>query len=508
MFTDGLFLVDLHGSVLLTYPYRESGMVNLLSISHVAKAVTERKPVISNVYTEETTGRKVVFALVPLKNRDGEVVGAVGGAVNPTNSIMSRVLQTVQAEAAGHYIEVIDSNEIVVASDKPVRILEHHDHGGALGKMIKDRKAGIKTCPHGFSQTRPGGGTQDILAFVPLQTVPWGVIFGQSEKEILAPAKQLTRNFALLAVIFIGSAILFGIGVTKNIVSPIRSLTTAANRIAGGDLSASVDVIGTDEIAVLARSFGVMRHRLADSLQSIQLYSVGLEQRVYERTIQLEEKQKQNESLLKKLITSQEDERKRVARDLHDESLQTLSAILMNIEMCRLHPELITPDKVSTIKETVTRVINEVNKVVQNLRPTVLDDLGFEAAMVWLVDSNLRDRGIHCHLNMDKFSDEKLTPHMEITLFRIIQEATSNIARHAKAKNAFIEIKTDEQSFSMSIEDDGEGFDIQNAFQDMLTGRGLGILGMKERASLVNGTLTVCSTPGEGTTVVCKIPLS
>ena len=110
-------------------------------------------------------------------------------------------------------------------------------------------------------------------------------------------------------------------------MKPIRALTAAADRIARGDLSAPVDVIGTDEIAVLARSFEVMRHRLADSLQSIQLYSVGLEQRVRDRTKQLEEKQVANKALLKKVITSEEDERRRIARELHDESLQALSAL-------------------------------------------------------------------------------------------------------------------------------------------------------------------------------------
>jgi two-component system, NarL family, sensor histidine kinase NreB len=138
----------------------------------------------------------------------------------------------------------------------------------------------------------------------------------------------------------------------------------------------------------------------------------------------------------------------------------------------------------------------------------VLDDLGFEASIVWLLDRNLKEKGITCHLNMQNFSDALLTPELEITLFRIIQETSTNIARHSGAKNAFVYIKTDEKNFSMSIEDDGEGFDTASAFLNTLTGRGLGILGMKERAAHMNGSLTVCSAPGSGTVVLCKIPLS
>ena len=264
---------------------------------------------------------------------------------------------------------------------------------------------------------------------------------------------------------------------------------------------------GSNEIAALGRSFDGMRERLAKSLDSIQRHNAELEERVKKRTQQLEEKQLANASLLKKLITSQEDERKRIARELHDESLQTLSAILMNIEMCRLHPEIINIDKVTVIRDTVTRVINEMQKVVQNLRPTVLDDLGFEAAIVWLVDRNLRDKGIQCHLSMFELAEEQISPELQITLFRIIQEMTMNIARHSEAKNAYLYVKTDGNTFFLIIEDDGVGFDTKTVYGSLQSGRGLGLLGMKERVAQVNGALNICSAPGEGTIMQCSIPI-
>lgn len=507
LFTDGVFLLDLNGNVVMTYPYREGGMVNMLSVTHVAKAVSDRRPIISDVYTDQATGKKAIIAVVPLKNRNGEIVGAAGGGIDPTNSMLTRILQTVQADNAGHYIEVIDSNEVVITADKPSRILEHHDHGGALGAMIKEKKAGIRSCSHGYSQAVPSGKARDILAFVPLDTLRWGVIFGQAERDIVAPSKSLKKDFVVLAVIFIASSVLFGVGVTRNIVNPVRELTAAANRIARGYLLMPVENIGTDEVSVLAQSFESMRRRLADSLQSIQLYSVGLERRVYERTLQLEEKRMQNELLLKKLIRSQEDERKRIARELHDESLQSLSAVLLKIEMCRLRPGSVSPEKIEEVKDIISGVITGTNNIIQNLRPTVLDDLGFEAAVVWLVDRNLKERGIDCHLHMDGFSADQITPELEITLFRILQEAISNIARHSNARNVFISIKTCKRTYAMVVEDDGDGFDTSTVFKDTLTGRGLGIMGMKERASLLNGRLTVCSKPGSGTVVLCRIPL-
>lgn len=508
LFAEGVFLLDKHGNMLLSYPSRNFTGENLMFIPWVGQVLSEGRPIVSNVYTVEPIKKPVIFIMVPFRNTGGEIAGVAGGAINPTNSLMSRFLRAVKVESNSSYVEIIDSNEIVVASDNPSRILEHHDHDGTLSSMIKDKEAGIKTCGHGFSQPKSDGKTQDILAVVPLQTTSWAIILGQSKEEIFAPSQRLKKKFLFLAVIFIGTAMLFSVGIGKNIVSPIRALIAATGRIARGDLSTPVGDIGSDEIAVLGSSFDSMRGRLAVSAQSIRKYSSELEERVYERTKQLEDKRKQNEGLLKQLITSQEDERKRLARELHDESLQTLSAVLMKIEMCMFHPEQATHKKIEEMRNILAEIIKGMKKFIQNLRPTVLDDLGFEASIVWILDRNLRDRGINCHLNMNDFSDGKLTPQLEITLFRITQEASANIARHAQARNVFVYIRTDEKTFSMNIEDDGEGFDTSSVFKDTFTGRGLGILGMKERTVLLNGKLTICSQQGAGTMLLCTIPLN
>ena len=235
---------------------------------------------------------------------------------------------------------------------------------------------------------------------------------------------------------------------------------------------------------------------------------MDLEKRVYERTKQLEEKQFAIKTLLKQVITSQEDERKRIARELHDESLQALSAILMDVGVCKLRPDLITTTKVAGIYDNITHIINEMNHLVQNLRPTVLDDLGFEAAIVWILDRNFKDRGIKCRLNMRDLSERQFRPEFQITVFRIVQEMSTNIARHANAQNVFVHMKDSDQEFTMSMEDDGMGFDTVSVLKDSMSRRGLGILGMKERAALLKGQLTICSAPDAGTMVLLRIPIS
>jgi signal transduction histidine kinase len=406
-------------------------------------------------------------------------------------------------------IELVDGLGIVIASNNSESILTGIDHNKFLSGLIAEKKSTVASCHRCHvtgkeTQKR----TEDILVFSPLSIAPWGVAVRIPKSVVYAPSTSLEKGFLLLGIISLASAFVLSLGMSKSIVKPVRQLIRAADRIARGDLAEPVSIESTEEIGALSQSFDVMRQKLAVSLESIQRQNVQLEQRVRERTRQLEEKQFMNATLLRKLITSQEDERKRIARELHDESLQTLAALLMNIEMCRLHPELITVEKVSTMKETVTMVINETTKLIQNLRPTVLDDLGFEAGIIWLIDRNLRDKGITCFVNLRELMEENLPPELQVTLFRMFQEVTMNIARHAKATNVCISIKNDRKDFIMNIEDDGQGFDTTTAFDSKRTGRGLGILGMKERAAQVNGRLQVCSAPGHGTIVLCTIPLS
>jgi signal transduction histidine kinase len=507
IFTDGIFLLDRYGNVVQMYPYRESGMVNLLSIPAVSKALSEMKPVISGMYTMEPIKKKIIFALVPLKDRNGEVVGAAGGEINPTHHLIAELIASTSLKK-NTIVELVDSQGVIIASNNPGRVLTCSDHNRFLSTLIGKKKSSVGACHrcHG-GERHDEEKTKDILAFAPLSLAPWGVSMREPEEAVFSPSTRLKKGFSILALVSLATAFVLALGLSRSIVRPVRMLIEAARRIGSGNLSEPIKIQSRDEIGTLARSFDDTRVKLAESLASIQRYNVDLEMRVYERTKQLEEKQLANKTLLKKVITSQEAERRRIARELHDESLQALSALLMGIELCGLHPERITREKVSAMSDIVTRIINEMNNLVQNLRPTVLDDLGFEASIAWILDRNLKDKGITCRLNMDDLSGRQFTQEFQITLFRIVQEASMNIARHSKAQNVFVHMKNNDRQFMMSIEDDGDGFDTVSALRNTLSGRGLGILGMKERAALLNGNLTVCSAPGAGTLLLLRIPL-
>jgi signal transduction histidine kinase len=298
---------------------------------------------------------------------------------------------------------------------------------------------------------------------------------------------------------------------SRSIVKPVHELIDATVKIASGDMSKPIEFGGVDEIGILSSSFEVMRLRLADSLEALQKYNNELETMVGERTREIMLSRKRVETLLKKAISAQEDERRRIARELHDDTLQALSAVLMRIDMCRLFPEKVTEDKIGQIRSIVLNAHDDVLAIIRNLRPSLLDDLGLESAVQWLLDTHLGPKGIDFYFKSNGADERKIRPEVEIALFRIMQEAIANIARHSEASHVFVNMKSDMENFVVDIEDDGRGFDVQSYCERgtelSKDGAGLGLLGMKERASLINGRVQIFSTPGFGTRVTLIVPL-
>ncbi len=507
LFTDGVFLLDRQGNILLTYPPHDVYGENLSYINYVSQVLSEGKPVISNVYTIDPTKKKVLFMMVPLKDRRDTIVGVAGGMFSPSRAFISTLLQHMKIEKSG-YIDIIDSNEIVVASDYPGRILSHDDNGGALAGMILRAQSGIRPCSHVLPGAKGGETIKDILAFVPLKVAPWGVIVGQEEAAVFAPATSLKRNIFFVVAAFIATSLLFGIGASTSIVRPLKALTAETNRIAAGDLSKEVGDLGSDEVLQLSNSFETMRKELAASLDSIQRHNLELEHRVAKRTEQIRKSQEKVESLLKKIFSTEEEERKRIARALHDEALQDMSAILINLDIYKARPESFSRQRCEELRAIVLKTIDDVHSMIQNLRPTVLDDFGLEAAIVWLLDKHLKAKGIAYKLEMNCPDDKRFPQKIERLLFLITQEAVINIARHAQARNVFVTFAADTHKASISVEDDGTGFAVDEVLRASPESmRGLGVLGMEERAGLLDAEFRIDSAPGKGTRVSVCAPL-
>ncbi len=215
--------------------------------------------------------------------------------------------------------------------------------------------------------------------------------------------------------------------------------------------------------------------------------------------------------LLGEMFSIQEEERRRIARELHDETSQILASLSANLEAAvgMLPPGAKKTEAILRKTQTLSiNVLDELHKLIYKLRPTLLDDLGLVAAIGWLVDNNLRTAGIIGNFKTTG-RVRRLPPQLETMLFRVIQEAVSNITRHAHAKSTDISLGFNKSLIRVHIRDDGRGFDVEEAISSKDRPRGLGLLGMKERVELMNGTLGIRSRPGSGGTEInIEIPLN
>ena len=213
--------------------------------------------------------------------------------------------------------------------------------------------------------------------------------------------------------------------------------------------------------------------------------------------------------LLRQIISTQEEERKRIARELHDETSQALTSLAVHLQAVMdalpLHTNQIKA-RLARIRSLAVNTLDEIHRLTYELRPSLLDDFGLVAAVKWLAENRLEAAGIKVHLETDG-REKRLPIEVETALFRIVQEAATNIVRHASADWATIALEFKENSVVVRIEDNGRGFDPDQAIRLTDNGRGAGLLSMKERADFLGGGLRIQSRPGFGTQIAAEIPI-
>lgn len=223
----------------------------------------------------------------------------------------------------------------------------------------------------------------------------------------------------------------------------------------------------------------------------------------------LEEANKVREQLLEKLISAQEEERRRIARQLHDEASQSLAALAINLEGVAdtLPPTYRdTRQKLDILKEQAIQTLGGIRNLALELRPSALDDLGLSVAIDWYAKDYLAKRGLDVKIEVIG-PKTKLPSYTETMLFRIIQEALTNVVKHAEASQVRVQLQLSDSVAIVEVEDNGKGFDVEAALNREGVRRSLGIHGMVERATLLGGTFTIRSQPGEGTCLRVEVPL-
>jgi PAS domain S-box-containing protein len=221
----------------------------------------------------------------------------------------------------------------------------------------------------------------------------------------------------------------------------------------------------------------------------------------------LKESRQRLQTLSRRLVKIQENERRYLARELHDEIGQALTVIEMNLQALLESPGAgALARRLKASLTVVEHVQEQVHDISLNLRPSMLDDLGLEPALRWLVKRQAALAGLQAEVRVDPL-EQRLDPMIETECFRVAQEALTNVVKHAKAHTVNVELSQNEEQLHLSVRDDGVGFDLARLREQAVRGASLGLLSMEERATLAGGGLQYHSTPGQGTEVHAWFPL-
>ncbi|KKK97906.1 hypothetical protein LCGC14_2648070, partial [marine sediment metagenome] len=224
---------------------------------------------------------------------------------------------------------------------------------------------------------------------------------------------------------------------------------------------------------------------------------------------ELQHKEELRGQLLRKLISVQEEERRRIARELHDQYAQVLTALSISVEAAeRVLPAEMTAvrSQLEEVKHLAAQTLDQTYELIFDLRPTTLDDLGLMPAIRWYAESRLEPLGVKVHLKTSNVR-QPLSAEVKITLYRVVQEAILNVVKHARAHELWIRLEVSNSRLHAVVEDDGQGFDLAEIQRNESDGRGMGLLGMQERMQLLGGTLHIETTLGQGTQVCMDLPI-
>lgn len=305
-------------------------------------------------------------------------------------------------------------------------------------------------------------------------------------------AEARTFVDALLVVsifLFLPPSLLVAYLLTRAMTTPILELTRVAEAVRHGDLSQRARETYGDEIGNLSVTFNRMLDELSRAMEEIRRHSAAATH------------------LFRRLVSAQEEERRRVAHELHDRTSQLLASLTVYLKVLR---ETVQEDevkeRVKQVQDLVTQLMQDIHQLSWELRPSALDSFGLVAALENFIKERSQRGSPQIDFHVSGFDGERLPAHLETTLYRIVQESLTNIFKHAQATRASVILERTPQKVRAIIEDKGKGFDVE-AVRSSEPEKHLGLLGMEERVDMMDGRLQIESTPGIGTTVFVELPL-
>jgi len=438
-------------------------------------------PAFSPLVSDTPTRGVVLFIAVSSARRTVTAIGALSPQQLGIPTLVSGLQATRRAAAY-----LVDLNgQLIYHTNEALIGTDWHDHPGVAESLRGESGA--------YYRTLSPDNLERVIAYSGVGWVGWGLIVEEPWADVVSPLMRSTEpiQFILLAAGLLAAVALF-YGV-RSIVRPLQRLDEQAAQLGWGDFAAIEEPVGgIAEIQALQAT-------LVQMAEQVQSYQAGMR------------------GYLAALTQGQEDERKRLARELHDETVQSLIALDQQLQMAqKALSRAPSPEgdlrqayaaRLDELRAMTTALVEEVRRFSRNLRPIYLEDLGLIPALEMLTrdasagtDGNL---ATEFHVTGEP---KRLTPEREIALYRIVQEALNNVTAHANASRADVSVAFAEGEVAVTIRDDGAGFAIPDRTGELAEAGHYGLLGMRERTELAGGWLSIESEPGHGTQIEIHLP--
>ncbi|HVR28667.1 MAG TPA: cache domain-containing protein [Thermoanaerobaculia bacterium] len=461
--------------------------VNVADRGYFEEVLRTRDFTVGEYQVSRLTNRPSISFAYPVTDELGEPTAVVVAALDL--SVLAFVAeQTLTQLPEASVFTVLDRNGVVIARTP--------DAGEKLGTPLSDAvlRAGVLAGMPGTHREETGGdATLHVYAPVrnPLREEEWYTILSLPESALFgAIHRSFQQSLLVLGLVLVIAAVVGRLVADRLVLRPASRILEATRHLEAGNLGVRLGPdYGAGELGDLARSFD------------------GMVAAIDQRERQLEENQERLSAMSRRLLAAQEEERRRIARELHDELGQLLTGAKLNLVSLQggsAHPPPGFDPLVDTI-DLVGRALTSVRELSTELRPAVLDDAGLEEALHWLLVRVSTRAGFDGHLEAESM-DADLAPEIETSLFRFAQEALTNVMRHAAATTVSMTLRQRGGQVELTLEDDGTGFDTEAAHGKAIAGSSLGIVGMQERITLAGGRLEIDSAPGRGTRLRAIVP--
>jgi two-component system sensor histidine kinase UhpB len=342
---------------------------------------------------------------------------------------------------------------------------------------------GVREALAGQSGTSfmPAEDGEHVVAYSPVVPVDWALVVEEPWEMVASPLLSFTQMAPLVLVpvlLLTLFALWFGV---RQIVQPLQALEEQADALAWGNYQAvEKPVGGIAEIRRLQKGLIHMSQKVQAAQQSLHGY-IGA------------------------ITAGQEEERRRLARELHDDTIQSLIALKQRVQLAQMNPANgSTARSFSELEELTEKTIDNLRRVTRALRPIYLEDLGLLAALEMLAREVTQITGIEVAFNTSG-PELRLSPKVELALYRIAQEALNNVAHHARASHASLNLTFKPDEFLLEVVDNGQGFEVPRSPAEFAPSGHYGLLGLFERAELIEAALRIESTVGQGTRVAVRL---